>query len=95
MAQSQRGNSPAKNGTVGERVVSAVADARGVNPLALPPLYNVIDPDALDAFLESVGSGGREGPGRVEIRIEGPDVGYTVWQGPWNRTRCTSVGAGR
>ena len=31
-------------------VVSAVADAKGVDPLELDPLYDVIDADALDAI---------------------------------------------
>jgi hypothetical protein len=31
------------------RVVVAVAEATGTDPAELPPLYEVIDPDALDA----------------------------------------------
>lgn len=31
-------------------VVSAVADAKGVDPLELDPLYDVVDADALDAI---------------------------------------------
>lgn len=31
-------------------VVEVVADAEGVDPLELPPLYEAIDPDALDAL---------------------------------------------
>lgn len=33
-------------------VVETVADAEGVDPLALPPLYSEIDPDALDALFQ-------------------------------------------
>lgn len=36
------------DGNVSERVVAAVADARDVDPLELPPLFNVVNPDALD-----------------------------------------------
>ncbi|WP_123537242.1 HalOD1 output domain-containing protein [Halosimplex salinum] len=36
-----------------EAVVSAVAAHRNVDPMALPPLYEVLDPDALDALFRS------------------------------------------
>ena len=36
---------------VTERVVHAVAEARDVDPLELPPLYDVLDPDALNALV--------------------------------------------
>lgn len=37
-----------------EKVVEAVADLEGREPLRLePPLFRVIDPDALDALYES------------------------------------------
>lgn len=35
---------------ISAKVVSAVADAKGVDPLELDPLYDVIDADALDAI---------------------------------------------
>lgn len=38
--------------TASERVVSAVADRIGADPAALDPLYEVVDPDALDALFE-------------------------------------------
>ncbi|WP_232700691.1 HalOD1 output domain-containing protein [Halobacterium wangiae] len=34
-----------------EGIVVAVASATERDPLALPPLYSVVDPDALDALL--------------------------------------------
>ncbi|WP_224450313.1 HalOD1 output domain-containing protein [Haloprofundus salilacus] len=38
-------------------VVMAVADAKGVDPLELEPIYSVIDPDALNrVFQPTVGS---------------------------------------
>lgn len=33
-----------------ERIVEAVADAEGVDPLELPPLYDAVDPDAVDSL---------------------------------------------
>lgn len=38
-------------------VVEAIAEAEGVEPSALhPPLYQVVDPDALDALFKTDGS---------------------------------------
>lgn len=33
------------------KIVSAVADSEGADPTDIPPLYQVIDPDALDNLL--------------------------------------------
>lgn len=42
------------------RVVEAVAEREGIDPLELsPPLHDAIDPTALDALFESTGSGPR------------------------------------
>nr|WP_226007851.1 HalOD1 output domain-containing protein [Natrinema salinisoli] len=38
-------------------VVSAVAEAEGVDHVDLPPLYNVIDPEALNALFTSDSGG--------------------------------------
>lgn len=39
-------------GTICETVVNTVADAKGVDPLDLePPLYEAIDPDALERIV--------------------------------------------
>jgi len=38
-------------------VVSAVAEAEGVDPVDLPPLYNVTDPEALNALFTSDSGG--------------------------------------
>ncbi|WP_254863964.1 HalOD1 output domain-containing protein [Halovivax gelatinilyticus] len=46
-----------RSGDVSETVVMTVAEAKGVDPLELDPLYDVIDPDALNSlFQPSVGS---------------------------------------
>lgn len=45
-----------RRGPLSEAVITAVADAKGVDPLDLGPLYDVIDPDALNQILpRSVG----------------------------------------
>ena len=43
--------------TVSETVIAAVADAKGVSPLDLDPLYDSIDPDALDQLFDHAGGG--------------------------------------
>jgi hypothetical protein len=48
--------------TVSEQVVEQVARATGTDPLELPPLYDSIDPDALDSLAR--------GPGDVEVSFE-------------------------
>lgn len=43
---------------VSTTVVIAIADAEGVDPMELKdPLHEWLDPDALDALVESMGSG--------------------------------------
>jgi hypothetical protein len=48
-------------------VVSAVAAHDGVDETDLPPLYDAIDPDALDALLASVQD---SGSGRASVDFE-------------------------
>lgn len=38
-----------------ERVIRAIAEQTGTSPLKLTPLYSVLDPDALDDLIRSVG----------------------------------------
>jgi hypothetical protein len=53
----ERAAEPAES--VATRVVSAVASREGVDPTAIePPLYDAIDPDALDALVASNGESG-------------------------------------
>lgn len=42
--------------TPSESVIKAVAEAEGCDPLDSPPLYEVLDPDALDALFRGCGS---------------------------------------
>lgn len=53
--------------SVSEEVISAVANAKGVDPIDLVPLYEVVDPDALDALFEEGGFGRPGSPDRVEF----------------------------
>lgn len=39
------------------RVVEAVADRTDADPTTMAPLYDAIDPDALDALVDSLGEG--------------------------------------
>lgn len=52
------------------RVVEAIAAAEGVDPAALePPLYDVVDPDALDTLADSLCRNGGQFDG-VASRVE-------------------------
>jgi len=60
--------------TVSQSVVEAVADAEDVAPEDLaPPLYEVIDPDALGRLFTSTGSSSRSS-GRVDFTYIGHHV---------------------
>lgn len=54
--------------TASEAVVATVADRAGTEPIALPPLYDSIDPDALDAIFRD------DHPGRVTFSYAGYEV---------------------
>lgn len=62
--------------SVSERVLTAVAGREGVDPLDLQPrLYDVIDPDALDALFHVDGASGSVaftfGDSRVTVYSDG------------------------
>lgn len=60
--------------SVSQSIVEAVAEAEGVAPEELaPPLYEVIDPDALGRLFASTSNADR-GDGRVTFRYAGHDV---------------------
>lgn len=65
MAQANTENGRSDTSVPSERIVDAIAEERGVDPLALPPLYEAIDPDALNRLFETAGSAGGSGRGRV------------------------------
>ncbi|MEF8800405.1 MAG: HalOD1 output domain-containing protein [Halolamina sp.] len=45
------------NGTIAEQIVEKVANTADTDVLDQPPLYDVIDPDALDALVEAMSDG--------------------------------------
>ena len=57
-------------------VVHAVANATGRRPVDLPPLYESLDPDALDALVTSRQGNGRRDHDAFELRFRyaGVDV---------------------
>lgn len=55
-------------------VVEAVATTRGDDPTTLDPLYDAVDPDALDAFFRSNGDDSGTGATMVSFLYAGHDV---------------------
>lgn len=74
MAQYTIGTTQPDYDAVSQRVVDAVAAASDVDPLDLPPLYDVIDPDALDDLFADTTSTGRTGSARVVFTLDGCEV---------------------
>lgn len=61
-----------------ETIVTAVADAKGVSPLDVsPPLYEAIDPDAMQAVLASMQRSPEEPTGRLTFHYSGYEVTVT------------------
>lgn len=61
-----------RNTSVSSRVVQEVADTLGVGPLELDPLYETIDPDALDSLFQTPEPAHYDD--RVEFTMEGCKV---------------------
>ena len=55
-------------------IVNCVAEKEHTDPLELPPLYDAVDPDALDDLVESGRQNGTTQSGRIEFQYNG----YTV-----------------
>lgn len=67
--------SESSDGSISQAVVEAVADAEGVDATELRvPLFDVIDPDALDAFFRSA----RESESASLSRIAFTYYGYEI-----------------
>lgn len=66
-------------------VVETVAIAADREPMALEPLYDTIDPDALDTLVRSGGTNSANGMASVTFALEGheatvqPDGTVVVW----------------
>lgn len=56
------------------RIVMTVAETRGVDPLDLPPLYDAIDPDALERLFTSSVSPPTPSSIQVHFTYEGHEV---------------------
>jgi len=61
----------AEDERLSDTVIDAVAAATDTDPLDLSPLYEVVDPDALDCLFRC---DDRPAAGRLEFTIEGCDV---------------------
>jgi len=55
-------------------IVNCVAEKEHTDPLELPPLYDAVDPDALDDLFASGRQNGTAQSGRIEFQYNG----YTV-----------------
>lgn len=62
-----------------QQVVETVAEAEGVDPTELDPLYSVVDPDALDSLFhsQSAHSETRAPSTKVRFQYHGYDVRVT------------------
>jgi hypothetical protein len=58
-------------------IVDTLAEAKGVDPLELDPLYDVVDPDALDALFSPSDESDDSRFGRVTFRTSGYEVEAT------------------
>lgn len=74
MASSAVDERAATNQAVSQEVISAVANVTGSDPTSLEPLYQVIDPDALDTLLESNGPSHNRSPVRISFNYCGCEV---------------------
>ena len=61
-------------GTLTDQVIEAVAEARDVDPIASEPLYEVVDPDALEGLFAPRRDGTRRSAGRVVFTLAGCEV---------------------
>ena len=73
---SEHARSYADDESPSEAVIQAVAAVKGVDPLSLEPLYDAIDPDALDALVTG-STDGSAGELRVSFRFD--EVGVEVF----------------
>lgn len=74
MARSMPPEHEALPESVSERVVAEVADATGTDRTALDPLYDAVDPDALDSLFAPGDISGANTPIRVTFTYSGREV---------------------
>ncbi|WP_158055393.1 HalOD1 output domain-containing protein [Halorussus halophilus] len=63
--------------SLSERVVTTVADAKGVDVAELEPLYHHVDPDALDQLFQTTVGGVERTNGSVTFTLDGVRVTVT------------------
>lgn len=62
---------------VSQRVVERVADATDTHPLDVEPLFEIVDPDAIDRLFANGSGSTTRGQGRICFPMSGCEV--TVW----------------
>lgn len=65
-------------GSISNAVASATAEATAADPTEIEPLYNVVDPDALEALFRPAGSLPAPSSRRVEFEYCGCEVTVTA-----------------
>ncbi|MDG5761260.1 hypothetical protein QA600_18175 [Natronococcus sp. A-GB1] len=69
------GSTHSSLGSPSLRVVKAVANAEGVDPVELePPLYDAVDPNAIDELFDPTTAPNAARNGRLHFRYRGYDV---------------------
>lgn len=69
------GDDTAASESIAQKIVEAVAETEGVDPAELTPsLYEILDPDALNALFAPTNAGHPRSTGRVTFQYCGYDV---------------------
>lgn len=68
------GTHPIAKLPMSKRVINAVAEVRECDPADLDPLYEYVDPDALNKLFAPLADGTTRSDGCVHFRMEGRDV---------------------
>ncbi|WP_266075522.1 HalOD1 output domain-containing protein [Haladaptatus caseinilyticus] len=66
-----------EDGAVSEAVIRAISQVNGVDPLDLSPLYDTIDPDALDRLFRPTISTERDIESCVQFTMAGCEITIT------------------
>ena len=73
-SETYRASFDSSTGSVSTAVISTVAAVAETNPQELPPLYSFVDPDALDAVVESTVTRPSKGDVYVSFNFDGYPV---------------------
>lgn len=71
--------SPRMSDTLCSRIIAAVADETGTDPASLPPLYDAIDPEALEALYDHVSDSRAEERGNPTVQFRYAGRVVIVW----------------